>query len=570
MIVIQHIKHSICIGMYGRMSQLARGLKTLSTPVHYMGSIESRRSAISLLYLLDRVLHDTSHNKSLLYESKHNRLPSILSTDDHMRLQNVVRELLDSMELTDVKVPYSQHKHLGKLGLQLFMNCNKGHVNPTSTTLAVGFWNAYIKHPTVSGLEVIASLLSSVREYLKLHRIYLASHKEIDSLVWHAVNKNRRDAELLFEVLKKVDYNLLSNGIVRFTKSDRTTDSIETAVGWKTLFGYLHANTSYVKSLSNGQSSSPVISIDEELLVLVYDGTLRHAKSILPSLKYSEKLDKSLLIVVSKDCVGDALAAVTINNNKRKRAGLASKIVLMRYDTKTNDNLTIQENKEFLRFLRLPNGIESIYSPEFSDLVPSKITASRYYGSLESMKASNGEALLYNPPIGLDGVNSLLKTITVKVGGDNEFEILKRIGKLDNLVNDFLCKGIAQGFIPSHGIALIKSIPHVNSVFESNPRAIDKDTLLSVLELPMKRALRNMLGLQKNQVSKLVMENLDEPKFEVIKLENGWEHAAHLGALEPWVTMDTTIASVISFLRLLASCEYTITKIVEHPKNIKS
>lgn len=87
-------------------------------------------------------------------------------------------------------------------------------------------------------------------------------------------------------------------------------------------------------------------------------------------------------------------------------------------------------------------------------------------------------AFLYNTQDADDEINnsSLRTTVTVNVGGESEFEIDQRRAALDNIINNILCHGLAQGFVPSYGVALAKSIANLDAgnVDKSNLQSVGK------------------------------------------------------------------------------------------------
>ena len=319
-----------------------------------------------------------------------------------------------------------------------------------------------------------------------------------------------------------------------------------------------------------------IFSIDKEMLVLVYDGTLRDANKILPTVTHARNLRKSVLLVVNGDCTGDALTSITINNNRNRREKNESRIVIVKYSEKANGHLRLQENHDFIKFLRLPCGYDSIYSPEYSSLVPSKMCADKYYGTVESIKATTGETFLYNS-IDFKSIPNrapqsfLHKTVTLSIGGHNEIEIDQRRNTLDNFLNKVLCHGLANGFIPSYGVSLLKAVPGLNKLKANESNCMIKmgiDAVLSAAVLPAEVAFKNAYGYNHYEINNLIADAINETSFQQVRFSPNSRPVdmTKSGSLEPWNKMDSCLASVKAFIELLTSCNTIVTCIYDKPK----
>lgn len=313
-----------------------------------------------------------------------------------MRLQNVLREFLDSLQIdeaTNTELQLDSSRKLGKVGLQLFLDCTRDNLTLNSTSLTSSLLECYFKYPEKEVVNGIKIGLRYIRGFLEQNKIMVKGQNDIDALV-DQFTMSSLDSQSVKNVLRAVNYQLFSDDIVRVINGNKTYDEIDVSKGWKYPAGILDTNEAYLRSLD--LPNKKLVSVDKKMLVLMYDGTLRDANKILPTVTYARNLKKSVLLIVKGDCTGDALTSITINNNRNKRENNESRIIIMKYSNKANKNLALQENHDFVKFLRLPCGYDSIYSPEYSPLVPSKMCADKYYGSVESIKATTGEAFLYN------------------------------------------------------------------------------------------------------------------------------------------------------------------------------
>ena len=210
----------------------------------------------------------------------------------------------------------------------------------------------------------------------------------------------QQDATTMKNVMDQLNYELPSDDIVRVVRGNTMEDTIDLSKGWKYRAGVLDTNEPYLRSLQIDKKK--LVTVSESSLVLIFDGTLRDADKIQPSLHYATKQKQSLLLIVNGDVTGDALAAITINNNKNNRNGNPSKTIILKYFDKDHDNISLQENYDLVKFCQLPQGLGSIYSPKFSEYVPSSASANLFFGSMEAIKATTGECFLYNPSAALD------------------------------------------------------------------------------------------------------------------------------------------------------------------------
>lgn len=551
-----------------------RSIKTLHTPVYKTDQLFTKQALLTGIKLLDKVINSTSYNKSLLYTGKYNTSPRLITSQDSLKLQNVVRELLDGLQMDQAMSLSEQNdpiKKLGTIGLQLFVDCHDRNILPMSTTLTQALMEQYNKYPEKQTLRGIQGGLETVRKFLSENKVTVRDKKTVDALV-KKLAATDEDAEIVKRVLEAVDYKLYSDEIVRVVRGRRTVDELDVSKGWKFPAGIMDTNEAYLRSLELPQKK--LLSIDEEMLVLVYDGTLRDADKILPTLHHATKLSKSLILMVTGDCMGDALTSIIINNNKNRRQGNNSRTIILKYNAKANQNLSLQENHDLIKFLRLPHGFSSIYSPQFSPYVPSKICAGEYFGTVDSIKATTGETFLYNSIDCDQGEpdNKFLRvTVTLNVGGNSEVEIDQRRSALDNLINNVLCHGLSEGFVPGYGVSLVKAIPIITHNIEGITNISAKlgvESVVTALALPMQKALENVYGYNNFQIAKVISEAIENSRFTSSQLgpNSASQDLLDIGILEPWNKIDQCLDNVSLFIKLLSSCNTIVSQVFEKPK----
>ncbi|GAV46563.1 hypothetical protein ZYGR_0A01550 [Zygosaccharomyces rouxii] len=554
--------------------QSIRTVKTLHTPIYETGQLSTKQSLMQGIKLLDNVVNSTTYNKTLLQLSKYNTNPKFITSRDSIRLQNVVRELLDGLRMDEVMTGRERQDHqsrLAKIGLQLFCEIHESNILPISTSLTLTLMAEYAKSPNVTTLRAMLDGLEKVRTFLTENIIHISSTVDIDALV-DKLTILREDSETVKQVLKALDYKLYSDDLVRIVKGRKTTDEIDVSKGWKFPAGILDTNEAYLRSIELPQKK--LVSVDDEMLVLIYDGILRDANAVLPTLHHASKSKKSLLLMVTGDCTGDALASIVISNNRNRRQGIKSQTFIIKYDTKANDGISLHENYDLVQFLRLPQGFASVYSPDYSTLVPSKMCANQYYGKLDSLKATTGEAFLYNPIewSGEEQENPFTKmTVTVNVGAQSEIEIDHRRNFLDNLINNTLCHGLSKGFIPGYNVALAKAVPLLEKLAFT---AQDVDTkmgyeaVIMALAQSLQRSLTNAFGYNKFTSTSLLAETIKDPNFSTAAIEpmGDLQELSRSGILDPWDKVDRCLASIASFMRILSSSDKIVAQVFEPPK----
>lgn len=556
---------------------LRRGLKTIHTPVHSLNDQKIRQQLISGIGRLNQILESSYNHRNILHKGKYKTYPQFVSSKDNVRFQKVIRDYLDSSAVNEIKSGNTGKdfdSKLATIGLNLFMDVNGANINPLASLLTYEMLSHYNKYPEKETIEGFELATNTVRQFLRENKIPVTSPDDILTLVGRLVH-DVREFETSKEILEALNYNLNSDDIVRVVKGNKTFDEVEFSKGCRLSSGVIDKNELYLRSLDLPQKK--LVSIDQQMCVLVYDGTLREANKILPTLHYLQKMDKKLLLLVTGECVGDALTAITIHNNKCKRQQKNHRTIIINYYSKDYGNKSIQENTDLQEFLKLPEGIDSIYSPHFSNEIPSKICADKYYGSIESLKATTGESYLYNddlPESLRDKESQFLKqTVTLHVGGYNEFEIEQRRNQMDNLFNNFLCRAIADGFIPNNGSALCKSIPHLaeltkSSSSESLLTKSAVSAIMSIIRQYSERSIINQEGLSKFEAGDIISEITNLTDFKLVKtsIQEKPKDCSAIGLVEPWITTDLTLRNALNYTRLLASCNTAISLILEKPK----
>lgn len=535
-------------------ARLTRSIKTLHTPIYDAKAPITRTHLLAKVKLLNKILNSCTYNRTLLCTTKYNASPKFLSSRDTVRVKNVIDEYLRSLHVKEAsKFKVTPKEKLEKLGLELFLQCNESHKSPVATTLACSLAENMNRYPDVDISTGINMGLDYAREFLLKNKIILSSPKEVDALVDNLVTEEK-DSEVIKKVLKILDYDLTSDDMVRVIKGQRVDDEVSTSQGWKFFNSSLWTNEAYLRSLEIPKNK--LVSLKDRALVLVYDGTLRDAKQILPSLHYATTIKRSLVILTTGDCVGDALTSIIIHNNKNRRGGSESRALVLKYIEKENDNLSIQENYNLLSFLNLPNGFESIYTPDFSSLIPSKVCANKYFGKIDTLKATSHETFLYNSETwdksnGKNSSSPMRKTITLYVGGFNEIDVVERVSTLDNAINNILSNGLAKGFLPAYGSSLIKVIPGLEKMKldhkESNPSIqLGLSAVIDSFYHPMECALNNSYGIDRSTTSEIVSRTIQDKEFDsILKIP-----IQYRTSLEPWNKMDDCIRNLQSYLKL--------------------
>ncbi|QEU61953.1 Tcm62 [Kluyveromyces lactis] len=564
--------HSVLRG--GKMLRFSRSIKTLHTPTHFT-DVTVRSNLMSKVKLLDEILSRISYDRSVLYTPKYKRIPQLVTAKDTVRMGTLVRNFIDNITMDqayDVRKQLDPKEKLGKVGLELFLKCNKNHVTPLSTHLAVMMLDTYNRYSNEVGfLEMMLEELRDAQSYLMENRFMIEKNEDIDMLIDNLAF-TQQDATTIKKVLDQLNYELPSDDIVRVVRGNTMEDTIDLSKGWKYRAGVLDTNEPYLRSLQIDKKK--LVTVSESSLVLIFDGTLRDADKIQPSLHYATKQKQSLLLIVNGDVTGDALAAITINNNKNNRNGNPSKTIILKYFDKDHDNISLQENYDLVKFCQLPQGLGSIYSPKFSEYVPSSASANLFFGSMEAIKATTGECFLYNPSAALDDEiknRSLQTTLTLNIGGQSEFEIDQRRASLDNILNNIMCHGLAEGFVPSHGIALAKAADYLSQQPLKDDSLMAKTVraeLIETLTLPMDQALQNKFGSNRFARAKLVSDTMNVGSFQNAYLPgyNKEVNTLTTGDIEPWNKLNQTLDNVAGFAKLITSCNTYVTRIFDKPK----
>ncbi|SCU93799.1 LAME_0F05028g1_1 [Lachancea meyersii CBS 8951] len=541
-----------------------RGVKTLHTPIYNGLELKNRQDLLSQLRVLEKIIISSSYDKSLLYSGKYKKLPQLISGGDSVKLDYVLKEFLTSMQLMEAENPAIQKNptaKLGKIGLQLFTDCHQENVTALGTTLSRALAERYNQLPQPSTLNGLEVALAKVRAFLKESRILVKNRDEIDVLV-QKLCSHEQNAISIKKVLEKLDYKLVSNDVVRITRGRRTEDELEVSNGWKFPGGVIDSSEPYLRSLQIPKNK--LVSVNSPMLVLVHDGDLRDANNVLPALHFAAKQGKSMVVIVNGEYKGDALAAITIHNNKNARQNVNSKAIVFKYSSRGHDGISLQENVDFLNFLQLPHGVASIYSPKFSEFVPSSASATQFFGSLESLKATTGEAFFYNPGTEMEN-RALRTTVTLHIGGESELEIDHRRAELDHVINNVLCHGLSQGWLPSQGISLVKAIKELEGVSKENPLYVGHQAVIETLTAPLENALRNKYSVHRFQAAAATSKTIEESDFKTAFLPDKCS-AMEKGLLEPWSSVDQALRGVSGFLKLLSSCDVLVTRYFDKPR----
>lgn len=556
-----------------------RCIKTLHTPVIKVPD-DKRHLMLNHLITLNQILSKTQYNRNILYEDKYKSHPQMISSKDNYKLQKLIENIVMNWEKQEIKSKdRSEEVKLSKIGLRLFMDSCSSFKNADfliATDLSIELLKLYIRSPNKKDtLDEIRSLLESMLNYLNDKKIFIHENPaKIDSLIATLYPQHKT---LLKKVLHELNYQLNEDDIVRVVRGKTFQDHIETNKGWKYNCGLKDDNNRYLSSLglldTSGQKNKKLVTINEECLVLfVDDKVLRDVNKVLPTLNYISRLDKPLVIFTSGNVFGDALNAISMHNNKSKRQNKKSQVLIFQYFDTSNSGLKLGENMDFINFCQLPKGQQSIYSQKFSEFTPSKITSDQYYGKLDSIKATTGEAFLYNDKHNIEENSNLKTTITLSVGGTNEFEIDQKRMELDYILNDFLAQSIKSGVVPGLGVSLVKAVAHsVLDVASPSTMQHHKQEYINIFSNSMANSIVQKFQADQfsanGRVSQTLYSNkqaaMDEAfvddNFKPISMS---EH----GYLDPYNKLGGTLQAVDTFLKMACSCDTFVTKVYDTGK----
>lgn len=153
-----------------RNHQTRRTIKTLHTPIYRTKNLHVLRDMLSGIKLLDKIINSSSYNKTLIHEPKYKSRAQVVSSQDTVRLNSVIRELLDSLQMdetTNAKLQSNKPRKLGRVGLQLFMDCSPDILTSTSTSLTSFLLEQYLKYPEEEVVNGILIGLKHIRDFLE-------------------------------------------------------------------------------------------------------------------------------------------------------------------------------------------------------------------------------------------------------------------------------------------------------------------------------------------------------------------------------------------------------------------
>lgn len=552
------------------MLRFSRSIKTLHTPTHFTNA-NVRSQLVSKIELLDEILSRSSYDRGVLYTPKYKRIPQLITSSDTIRTNRMIRDFVDNITMDqalDMRKQKNAEEKLGKIGLELFLECNKNLVTVLSTSLATTLMRGHNRYADEEGfLKSLTKDMEHVKAFLKRNKVMIKNPSDVDMLV-DRLAFTTKDADTIKTVLRGLNYQLFSDDIVRVVRGKTTSDEVDLSKGWKYPAGILDTNEAYLRSIDLNKQN--LISLNEPSIVLIHDGTLRDSDKILPTLHYAAKQKKPVVLIVNGDVTGDALTSIIINNNKNKRQSNPSRTIILKYFKRNHNNLALQENHDFVKFCQLPQGFGSIYSPAFSEFVPSSASAKLFYGTIDSIKATTGECFLYNPESAHRDVenDALRTTLTLNVGGESEFEIDQRRSSLDNILNDILCNGLSEGFVPSYGVSLTKAANYLR-LQPLEPTLIARATrniVLESLSIPMDQALKNKFDSRAFERAEYISATMALENFKDAQMPSGLQDMISNGYLEPWNKIDQCISNVMSFMKLITSCKAFVTNVFEKPK----
>jgi chaperonin GroEL len=387
-----------------------------------------------------------------------------------------------------------------------------------------------------------------------------------------SANNDSVIGELIADAFDKVG----TDGVITVEESKGIETSMELVEGMQFDKGYLSAHFVSNTEKMIAEMDSPAI--------LLYDGRLSNTKDILTILEGISQQNKSL-VIIADDVEGELLGTLVVNKLRGILNVAAVKAPAFgdRKKEMMND-IAILTGATFITSevgLKLEDAtLEMLGNAEKITIGKDSTTIVNGSGSTEAIKERIQQIKSQIDAVTSDYDREKLQERLAKlaggvavlyIGAGSEVELKEKKDRVDDALQATRA-AISEGIVVGGGVALLKCISAVESLYDSLENSEERDgidVILFALKSPIKQILKNA-GLESEEIIESLFTHWDVPGSENLGYDAKGEEFVDMfnsGIIDPKKVTRTAIENAASVVSMILTTECMIVnKPVEKPQ----
>lgn len=387
-----------------------------------------------------------------------------------------------------------------------------------------------------------------------------------------SANNDSVIGELIADAFDKVG----TDGVITVEESKGIETSMELVEGMQFDKGYLSAHFVSNTEKMIAEMDSPAI--------LLYDGRLSNTKDILTILEGISQQNKSL-VIIADDVEGELLGTLVVNKLRGILNVAAVKAPAFgdRKKEMMND-IAILTGATFITSevgLKLEDAtLEMLGNAEKITISKDSTTIVNGSGSTEAIKERIQQIKSQIEVVTSDYDKEKLQERLAKlaggvavlyIGAGSEVELKEKKDRVDDALQATRA-AISEGIVMGGGVALLKSISAVESLYDSLENSEERDgidVILFALKSPIKQILKNA-GLESDEIIESLFTHWDVPGSENLGYDAKAEEFVDMfnsGIIDPKKVTRTAIENAASVVSMILTTEcMVVNKPVEKPQ----
>ena len=443
-----------------------------------------------------------------------------------------------------------------------------GDGTTTATILAEAIYREGLRNVTAGANPMalkrgIESAVAKVIEELKKLSKEVKDKKEIAQVATIAANNDISIGELIAEAMEKVG----KDGVITVEESKTLSTNLEVVEGMQFDQGYL---SPYF--VTDAERMNVVL---EDPYILIYEKKISAVKDLLPLLEKIARTGKAL-VLIAEDLEGEALATLVVNRIRGTLSGCAVKAPGYgeRRKAMLQDIATLTGGRAITEDLGIK--LESV---ELEDLGRAKrvnidkdnTTIVGGEGATKDLEARIGQLKKQIEDSDSDYDREKLQerlaklaggVAVINVGAATETEMKEKKARVEDALHATRA-AVEEGIVPGGGVALLRTIPQLESLKLKGEQQVGVDIIRRVLEEPIRQLAKNA-----GEEGAIILERIKNEKSEVGYDVNTSEYVNmfEAGIIDPTKVTRSALENASSIASLLLTTEALIADKPEEDK----
>ncbi len=444
-----------------------------------------------------------------------------------------------------------------------------GDGTTTATVLAQAIYREGLKNVTAGANPMdlkrgIDLAVEKVVEGLKKISREVTDKKEIAQVGTISANNDSEIGNLIANAMDKVG----KDGVITVEEARGTDTTMEVVEGMQFDRGYL--SPYFVTDTERMEASM------EDPYILIHDKKVSSMKDLLPVLEKVAQSSRSV-VIIAEDIEGEALATLVVNKIRGtlkavavKAPGFGDRRKAMLEDVAVlTGGQVISEEKGF----KLENAqLSFLGTAKKVTIDKDNTTIVEGAGSKDDIKRRINEIKAQIDKTTSDYDKEKLQerlaklsggVAVLKIGATTEVEMKEKKARVEDALHATRA-AVEEGIVPGGGVALVRSIPQLDSVkTENEDQKIGIEIVKKALEEPL-RWIVNNAGLEGSVVLQKVREGKDDYGFNA--QSETYENLLKAGVIDPTKVTRTALQNAASVASLLLTTEAVVCEKPEKDK----